>query len=101
MVMTLEERLKAAGTAIDLVTHEVARRVLEAAFPELFTEPPTAWLAPWEPTPRMKNAYFGALRKPKDDRKYSAVEKSELRWAAMRNAFLHPTPTSTDDGGDQ
>lgn len=126
MVMSLEERIEAMALSIATYvelpyetlgeswmrfqllpandkerSRRLARAALRAAFPELFSDPPRAWIAPWELTPRMKNAYFGALRKPKDKRKYPAVEKSELRWAAMRNAFLHPTRTSTDNGGDQ
>lgn len=31
---------------------------LRAAVPELFTDPPTHWLAPMEPTPEMIEAYW-------------------------------------------
>lgn len=31
-------------------------RVVQAAFPELFTDPPSAWVAPWEATEAMLDA---------------------------------------------
>ncbi len=50
--MTLDERIEAARRAYPRLTvsmsRDEAQTVLRAAFPELFTDPPTAWIAPWE-----------------------------------------------------
>lgn len=101
--MTLEERIEAAAKAgfahifagvkrldgmhvwdvadqriKDGFTTEAAVFVA-AAFPELFTSPPTAWLAPWEADEGMLNARDG------NDENITA----EADYAAMRDHRLN------------
>lgn len=63
------------------VRHEYERS-LRAAFPEMFTEPATAWLAPWEFSGVIdhQSIYYGSV---------------EL-WRMFRNAHLSPPPTLTE-----
>ena len=58
-----QKRVEAAATMLegfDLFVlestgqwQEAARALLTAAYPELASDPPTAWLAPWEPSNEM------------------------------------------------
>jgi len=107
--MTMDERIEAAAKAMrpfwfgqtyDLhgsqevmlsnypgMTAEYQKRArsdaaiaIEAAFPELFTDPPTAWIAPWEATPGMIDAYWNATH---------AITTAD-NYAAMRDAHIIP-----------
>lgn len=80
--MTLDERKKAAEQAIDRCFHGMpssglAAVAIEAAFPELFTSPPTMWPAPMEMTDEMA----GGERWP--DRQMQSL------WRVMRDAHLN------------
>lgn len=104
---TLEERIEAAAKALGIVRswdeisngerasrRATARQVLAASFPELFTDPPQAWLAPSEPTKEMTVAGRDALE---DCREFDALDGGEFIragaaeqiYAAMRSAFLN------------
>lgn len=56
------------------------RKVLNAAFPELASDPPTGWVAPWEATPTMVAAFVDAGM-PRE-----ASYGSIGAWPAMRDA---------------
>jgi len=82
--MTLEERIEAAARAISGLDRRdwpavpeghraKAFMALRAAFPELFTDPPTHWLAPVEATERMK----------------TLAEVSPVGWREARDAYLN------------
>lgn len=62
---------------------ELAETMLRAAFPELFTDPPTAWLAPWDLT----SSISGSLSVVKGDHVESTNEEI---WARLRDEYLHP-----------
>ncbi len=68
----LDEKAKAAAIA-------TARRYLTAAFPELFTDPPTMWLAPWDCDRDMIKATVGQSWRLVD-------------FAAMRDSWLSRNP---------
>lgn len=61
---------------------------LRAAFPELFANPPTHWLAPVEVTPAMEDA-VDAERDPYATDSYVLPSTA---WAAFRNAYLSRKP---------
>ena|SRR3990167_1618520 len=91
--MTLDERIEAAARALvfddgigpmeDLLDETqdeyrgTAVIALQAAFPELFTTPSSAWLAPWE-APRMFRDYFGGSDVEQED---AATSWQEIRAA--------------------
>lgn len=67
---------------------DVARDILAAAFPELFSDPPAAWLAPMEPTKAMMRALF--------------MPGMADAWAKWRDAHLNTTGSSImHDGQDE
>ena len=66
---------------------EVAKAVLAAAYPELHSDPPTAWLAPMEAT----EAMLHARGDPYEETVVDSME-CELIWEAMRDAYLRDTP---------
>lgn len=57
-----------------------ARAVLTAAFPELFTSPPTGWIAPWEAAEGMVTAMSDLD---------SNGRYEWLRWSGARDAYLN------------
>lgn len=86
--MKLEERIEAAAKRVVKVTklsHDIngtgltrveeAAVIIRAAFPELFTDPPTAWIAPFEATDEMKRSTFDGA-------------DADLAYAMMREAHL-------------
>jgi len=83
---TMEERFAAAVAALDNVVidddwhgnDDTAYCVIRAAFPELFDG--TAWVAPWEITPRMRAASQG----------WNGIANI---WPAIRDAHLKPSTT--------
>ena len=92
--MTLEERIELAARALDSGEEwgdpnadGKAQSALRAAFPELFSTPPTAWLAPMEATDVMldrANMDIGMLED----------EVTADLYRAMRDAHLNlDTPT--------
>lgn len=105
----LERRVDAATSAANdilddefLVDSEM-EHVLKAAFPELFTDPPSMWLAPMEATDRM--AYQGegysdfcdtpGVIEGHDQR----IQEVRMIYGAMRDAFMQGNKPSTGDGG--
>lgn len=100
--MTLEQRIEAAAKALndskantgewetalpdfqDYQRYE-AVGILMAAFPELFTTPPTAWIAPWEAT---KTELDSAFRAERYDEGHGTRQGL---WSALR-AHLSPSP---------
>ena len=50
-----------AGKTVQDHWRDEATRILAAAFPELFTDPPQVWLAPVEATEAMQNAAWRAM----------------------------------------
>jgi hypothetical protein len=84
MRMTLEERIEAAAKAVRWAIgshNDLARAALTAAFPELFSSPPEAWLAPWEATESMLDALADPEAYP------GSIEEA---WAKARDASLSP-----------
>lgn len=78
-----------------------ARSYLAAAFPDLFTDPPQAWIAPWEATEAMIDKGGDALSdcvdsgwdSSPDGESYSSYEtirsgSQTTIWNAMRDAYL-------------
>lgn len=55
------------------------REPMEAAFPELASDPPTGWVAPWTETKTMWKA---------GDAECNADEEIDVVWSAMRDAHL-------------
>src|SRR3990167_4657999 len=97
--MTLDERIEAAARALvfddgigpmeDLLDEAqdeyrgTAVIALQAAFPELFTTPPSAWLAPMKATKQMQHAGDQAIFGGNDcecdeERIYEAMRDSHL-----------------------
>jgi hypothetical protein len=64
---------------------DMARDDLKVMVPELFTDPPTHWLAPMEPTPEMSEA--GADRLADMDGIYGEADKATGAYTAMRKAY--------------
>ena len=61
----LDARIEAAADILSamfrMTTHAPerdARDIIATAFPELFTDPPTAWIAPWEATEVMQDSWW-------------------------------------------
>ena len=75
--MTLDERVKVATKAEVWSNTEAVRAILRAAFPELFSDPATAWLAPFKATPEMLAAYPPPVHRSPD-----------WIWVCFRDAFL-------------
>lgn len=95
--MTNDERIEAAAKAVaasrvwpDVLNagaaEYLAELALRRAFPELFSDPATAWLAPWEATVTMCNAANHRVREWGDD--LTDAEESALDFEAMRDAHL-------------
>lgn len=102
--MTESERIEAAAKAmVKLCTGrlastsrlptriEEAQAALRAAFPELFSSPPTHWLAPWEASDEMIEASY------RDDFPREPASIGE-KWVLMRTAHLNPA--TTDEAGN-
>lgn len=91
--MTLEQRIEAAAKARapyqwSLLTADeqavelaYAEAAIRAGFPEFFTSPPEAWIAPWEATRAMGDAAANRPMSQLDTRQ-------SLDFAAMRDAHL-------------
>ena len=94
--MKLEDRVEAAATALRGIksrqeTYEWhAREVLRAAFPELFTTPPQAWIAPWEATETMFEAGYPHAADP------CWPEDFRKAFGVMRDAHLSQSDESLD-----
>jgi hypothetical protein len=73
-MMNLEERINRA----EALTGGNVVSVLRAAFPELFTDPPTAWIAPWDMTKEMGTAAWD---------RFDNDSMAEA-YAGMRDAYL-------------
>jgi hypothetical protein len=90
--MVLEERIEAAADAIfetrynDGPALDLARDAIRAAFPELFTDPPTAWIAPWEADGVM--AIAGAHSTTVNDFEFDPYQAMEFAFDAMRDSHL-------------
>lgn len=101
--MTLEERIGVAARAIKdfcdgylehigaiadprSFQHFYAEAALRAAFPELFSDPPSHWLAPWEATEEMIAAAHVA--NPLGCDVELAAEVYPPTFAAMRDSHL-------------
>ena len=69
-----------AGARLD------AERVIRAAFRELFTDPPSAWLAPWEVSESMAN-------------EMECQFSTEAQWEAARDAHLNLPPKDEEQDG--
>lgn len=104
--MTREERIEAAARAIDpgafdaeawrrmrpdLVGFylaqkhalETVERVLRAAIPELMSDPPTGWVAPWNATETIRDTIWGAvIPLPEDSQEAAEIDV----WADVRDA---------------
>lgn len=87
----LDRRIEAAaemvqwpdwGTDDDLIKHTT--EILRAAFPELFTNPPTAWIAPWEATGDMELSIEGMGGKWDP----LSAEIRDKVWPIVRDAHL-------------
>lgn len=88
--MTLDERIEAAARAVDpavwdqmdeeerTAQYAEVARVFAAAFPELFTSPPTMWLAPMEISDDMRKVMPMVF----------AQEPANM-WRAARDAHLN------------
>lgn len=89
-VRDLEARIEAAACQMiagDAATIEDAQEILRAAFPELFTDPPTAWLAPWEMTEQMMGV-IGDVDLLDRKIKICGEDISEQMWPDIRNDYL-------------
>lgn len=62
----------------------MAKASIRAAFPELFADPPEAWIAPWEPTRAMEDAADSI------DGAYEAMF-GDAHYRVMRDAHVHAT----------
>src|SRR3990167_1666213 len=60
---------------------------LRAAFPELFTDPPTAWIAPWFCDDAMSLAAVEGNYKAAPERIHYQAD-FERGWDAMRDAYI-------------
>ena len=54
-----------------------ASMAAEVLYPELASDPPTGWVAPWEATDAMAASIWGCPR-----------DEAQRAWAAMRDAHL-------------
>lgn len=76
--MTFEERVERAWDIIndsDCIGAERSRveAAIRAAFPDLYGEKPTAWIAPWEASEEMREAGSGPV---------------DRDWRTMRDLYL-------------
>jgi hypothetical protein len=103
---TLEQRIEAVAAWLtemwgvsneaDTLAHRrwEARSILKRAFPELFSDPPGAWLAPWELDRSALTAgwpHFATFSETPD----GPLDFAERRWAALR-AHLNPNRSEGD-----
>lgn len=118
MWRTMSERIEAAAlafvqhsgyrTLLDISKHrrefvaEQMKVALSAAFPELVSDPPTAWLAPVEPDERMKRLGAAAMWDCRGVTGYDEAAKiySDMRIAASEVAeSVATTPQAQEIGG--
>lgn len=63
---------------------EDTREVLAAAFPELMSDPPTGWVAPWNATETIRDTIWGAvIPLPEDSQEAAEIDV----WADARDAY--------------
>jgi hypothetical protein len=90
--MTLDDRIEAAARELAMIFGGTeltympgpATKVLQAAFPELFSSPPTGWIAPWRATEEMTDidVEAGGLS-------YLAPKALGEAFEDMRDAYLN------------
>lgn len=85
----LREHVADNGDADAIWSENLARVALDAAFPELSSDPPSAWLAPWEATEAMQAA-MGKVTPTHGGHYDNYRERDRLeqapRWQAARDA---------------